>query len=68
MQSPKMTEREFAKVVGVSVYTVARARKARRIDYHQYGAIVYYLPEDVEAWHRQNKHEAIWGRQEKKVG
>ena len=67
MREDWMTEKEFAEKVGVSVYTVARGRKARRIDYHQYGAIVYYLPEDVEAWHRNNKREAIWGAREKKV-
>ena len=59
MDSEKMTEAEFAKVVGVSAATVGRFRRARKIQYHRYGRIVYYLPEDIDAWHSTMKHEAI---------
>jgi DNA-binding MurR/RpiR family transcriptional regulator len=60
MDNQKMTEAEFARVVGVSVATVGRFRRARKIQYHRYGRIVYYLPEDVEKWHESMKHEPIW--------
>ena len=59
MDNEKMTEVEFARAVGVSSATVGRMRRARKIQYHRYGRIVYYLPEDIEAWHRTMKHEAI---------
>jgi hypothetical protein len=62
MNSEAMTEKEFAKVVGVSAKTVSRFRLARKIDYHRAGYRIYYLPEDVESWHRKMKREAIWGR------
>ena len=48
MDNEKMTEAEFAKEVGVSAATVGRVRRARKIQYHRYGRIVYYLPEDME--------------------
>jgi DNA-binding MurR/RpiR family transcriptional regulator len=60
MDNQKMTEAEFAKAVGASPSTVGRLRRARKIDYHRYGRMVYYLPEDIEAWHKTMKHEAIW--------
>ncbi len=60
MDSEKMTEAEFAKAVGASPSTVGRLRRARKIDYHRYGRMVYYLPEDIESWHKTMKHEAIW--------
>lgn len=37
-------------------------RLARKIDYHRAGYRVYYLPEDVESFHRLTKREAIWGK------
>jgi len=54
----KLTEMEFAKRVGVSKQTVGRLRRAGKIDYHRYGRIVYYLEEDVTAWHETMKRPA----------
>lgn len=54
----RMTEVQFARELGVSPSTVGRLRRAGQIDYHKYGSRVYYLQEDVDAWHRLMKHEA----------
>jgi predicted transcriptional regulator len=54
-----MTEKEFAKEVGVSERTVRRQRHDRLIQYHRAGWLIYYLPEDVDAWHETMKHEPI---------
>jgi excisionase family DNA binding protein len=56
----KMTEKEFAVEVGVSERTVRRKRHDREIQYHRAGWRVYYLPEDIEAWHETMKHEPIF--------
>jgi excisionase family DNA binding protein len=56
----KMTEAEFAKVVGVSERTVRRKRHDREIQYHRVGWKIYYLQEDVDAWHETMKHEPIF--------
>jgi excisionase family DNA binding protein len=60
MDNEKMTEAEFAKVVGVSARTVRRLRHDRKIQYHRASWKIYYLPEDVDAWHEMAKHEPIW--------
>jgi hypothetical protein len=65
MDNQKMTEAEFAKAVGCSALTVARLRKARKIQFHSYGLggrRIYYLPEDIESWHERNRHEPIWSK------
>ena len=54
------TEAGFAKVVGVSARTVRRQRHERLIQFHRCGWRIYYLPEDVDAWHEAMKHEPIW--------
>jgi len=59
MANRRMTEREFAKEVGVSYTTVGRKRRAREIQYRRDSWRIYYLPEDVQAWHEQMKHEPI---------
>ena len=62
MAERKWTELEFAKEVGASARTVRRERAARRIQYHRVGWRVYYLPEDVDAWHETMKHKPIWSK------
>jgi excisionase family DNA binding protein len=57
-ESGKLTEREFAKRVGVSLNTVGRLRRSGKIDYHRYGRIVYYLQEDIDSWHQKMKRSA----------
>jgi hypothetical protein len=60
MANGRMTERQFADEVGVSYTTVGRKRRARQIQYHRDSWRIYYLPEDVQAWQEQMKHEPIW--------
>jgi hypothetical protein len=59
MAERKMTEKEFAVEVGVSERTARRERQARRSQHHRVGWKIYYLQEDVDAWHEANKHEPI---------
>jgi hypothetical protein len=66
MAKGRMTEKEFALEVGSSERTVRRRRHDRQSQFHRCGWRVYYLPEDVEAWHEQNKHEPIWKTRELK--
>jgi hypothetical protein len=60
MSKARMTEKEFAVEVGTSERTVRRQRHDRLIQYHRVGWRIYYLPEDITAWHEQMKHEPIW--------
>jgi predicted transcriptional regulator len=60
MVKARMTEKEFAVEVGSSERTVRRLRTERKIQYHRASWKIYYLPEDVEAWHEMAKHEPIW--------
>ena len=62
-----MTEAEFAKAVGLSRVTISRLRKARQIDYNRCRQKVYYLPKDIESFHRKMKCEAAWDSKAEKA-
>ncbi|HWQ32530.1 MAG TPA: hypothetical protein VNQ79_06585 [Blastocatellia bacterium] len=51
MASRRLTEAEFARAVGVSPRKLADLRRRNLIRYRRDGHTVYYLPEDVPAYH-----------------
>ena len=48
----RLTEKQFAAAVGLHHSTVARLRQAGRIQYRRAGRLVYYLAQDIEAFHQ----------------
>lgn len=46
----RLTEPEFAQAVGVSVSTLQKYRRERRIQFRKYGRNIFYLREDIDTF------------------
>lgn len=58
-ENERMTEAEFAKAVGEPEWKVARLRRNRFIQARKCGRKVYYLPEDIQAFHEAFRLAAL---------
>lgn len=47
----RMSEDQFANIVGVSPRTLRGLRQTRKIQFRRIGRTIFYLPEDIDAFY-----------------